>query len=169
MFRKSTRGRTAVLAALALATATITFTSTAGASDSGTGGFSGQGIAATSHMTAAKSTTGALAQTDPTLLGRTDSTPVNVMVKLDYDASASYTGDIAGLPATSPRVTGHKLSGKTAAEKTYSRYVSKIDSSFRGDLAAAIPGATAGRSLQHVYGGVAVKLPADADTSIPAS
>src|SRR5262245_8904512 len=59
---------------------------------------------ATTTYTAAKSPSGQLAQTDPALLGRTDSKPVNVLIKYDFDATASYTGGVAGLAPTSPRV-----------------------------------------------------------------
>ena len=58
---------------------------------------------------AAKSRTGRIAETDPELLGRTDSAPVNVVVKLDYDSVATYEGNIQGLAATSPKTTGKKL------------------------------------------------------------
>jgi len=119
------------------------------------------GLSPVSRITGAKSITGRLAQTDPTLLGRTDSTPVNVVVKLDYDATASYAGDIEGLEATSPKVTGEALTGETPAEVAYETYTSDVDATFRDQLAAAIPSADAGKSLQTVYGGVAVTLPAD--------
>lgn len=36
-----------------------------------------------------KSTLGSLAKTDPSLLRRSDVTPVNVLIKYDYDATAS--------------------------------------------------------------------------------
>ncbi|HEX3087853.1 MAG TPA: S8 family serine peptidase [Ilumatobacteraceae bacterium] len=102
-----------------------------------------------------------MAQTDPALLGRTDATPVHVVVKLDYDATASYTGDVAGLAATSPKVTGEKLTGKSGAERAYENYTGQLDKSFRNQLAAAVPSAQAGQSLQRVYGGVAVTVPAN--------
>ena len=66
---------------------------------------------------AAKSRAGALAQTDPALLGRTDTTPIPVFIKLDYDAVASYAGDIAGLQATSPEVTGRSLEGESVSRR----------------------------------------------------
>jgi hypothetical protein len=69
-------------------------------------------LAPDSTYSAPKSTSGALAQTDPALLGRTDSTPVNVLIKFDLDATASYQGTVAGLEATSPSVTGKKLKNK---------------------------------------------------------
>ncbi|HYU82416.1 MAG TPA: hypothetical protein VFA31_06735, partial [Candidatus Polarisedimenticolia bacterium] len=57
-----------------------------------------------STFSSAKSPTGKIAQTDPALLGRTDATPINVVIKYDYDATASYAGGVAGLAATSPSV-----------------------------------------------------------------
>src|SRR5919206_2913098 len=60
----------------------------------------------TSTFTSAKTPTGAAAHTDKSLLGLTSSKLVNVMIKYDVDAVASYTGRIHGLKATSPRTTG---------------------------------------------------------------
>lgn len=69
-----------------------------------TGGFTAvdAGITADGVVEGAKSVTGKLAQSDPALLGRTDETPVNVMVKLDYDAVRRTTR--ATSPASRPRV-----------------------------------------------------------------
>jgi len=83
------------------------------------------------------------------------------MVKLDLDAAASYRGDLAGLPATSPSVTGLPLTGATPAERAYNAYIGKVDGTFRASLTAKLPTAAAGMSLRTVYGGVAVKLPAN--------
>ena len=52
--------------------------------------FNATALTPDSTYSTAKSTSGARAQTDPALLGRTDSTPVNVLIKYDYDATASY-------------------------------------------------------------------------------
>lgn len=123
--------------------------------------FTAQGLSPSSIVNAAKSASGRLAQSDKSLLGRTDTTPVHVLVKLDYDAAASYRGDIPGLPATSPSVTGRRLSGKTPAEQSYNRYTSQIDSGFRAALSARVTTARAGQSLQNVYGGIALTLPAN--------
>ncbi len=53
-------------------------------------------------ITGSKSATSRIAQTDPELLGVTDSAPVDVVIKLDYDSVATYQGTIPGLAATSP-------------------------------------------------------------------
>ena len=70
----------------------------------------------------AKSTSGAIAQSDPALLGRHDTAMVNVMIKYDFDPAASYTGRIAGLAATSPRLTGKTLKANAKAVKAYDAY-----------------------------------------------
>ncbi|MCU1365966.1 MAG: peptidase and in kexin sedolisin [Ilumatobacteraceae bacterium] len=150
----------AAVAALAMAVPTSP-TVHAGSSATDPATFTATGLSPSSTAVGAKSTTGRLAETDPTLLGRTDATPVNVVVKLDYDATASYTGDVEGFAATSPRVTGRKLTGHTPAEVSYEGYTAGIDREFRGNVASHIPGATAGRSLQRVYGGVALTVPAN--------
>ena len=109
----------------------------------------------------AKSTSGRLATSDSALLKRTDSAMANVVVKLDYDAMASYRGGIDGLTATSPSVTGRRLTGKSAPEKAYQGHISAMESAFRSALRSRVPSAKAGVSLTTVYGGVAVRLPAN--------
>src|SRR5262245_60531716 len=59
-----------------------------------------------SAFTGGKSQSGQVAKTDPSLLGRTGSNPINVIIKYDYDPTASYAGGLSGLPATSPAATG---------------------------------------------------------------
>jgi hypothetical protein len=85
------------------------------------------GLSPSDHITVAKSPSGRLAQTDPALLGRTDSTTMSVLVKLDYDATASYAGGVDGLAATSPKVTGRKLNGNSPAERAYGAYTAGIE------------------------------------------
>ena len=126
-----------------------------------TRGLMARPLAVSDSVEGFKSSTGKLAESSPSLLGRTDATVVNVMVKLDYDATASYAGDIDGLPATSPRVTGVDLTGATAAEVSYESYTAGIDEQFRADVAQAIPSAQAGASIYRVYGGLAMQLPAN--------
>jgi hypothetical protein len=123
--------------------------------------FTATAISPTASDTAPKSASGRLATSDATLLTRTDDAPVHVMVKLDYDATASYAGDVSGLAATSPSVTGKKLTGSSAPEVAYEGYTKGIDDTFRSSVAASIPAATVGQSLQRVYGGVAMTLPAN--------
>lgn len=158
--RRTARRALIGTSALTLATAmTVVPLAQAGAATD-PGKLTAKALAPDSTFTARKSDTGKLAQSDPKVLARTDSAMVNVVVKLDYDGAASYTGNIAGLPATSPKVTGKKLSGQSAAEKAYAGYTGKQDKDFRAQLAAKVPSAKAGTSLQTVYGGLSVRLPA---------
>ena len=156
------QGRKAIrFVVVALATAAVALPSAVDAGTTPASDFTATGLSPSSTETSAKSASGQLATTDPSLLGRTDATPINVVVKLDYDATASYKGDIAGLAATSPIVTGTKLTGKSGAESAYENYTGQLDKDFRSELATAVPAATAGNSLQRVYGGVAVTVPAN--------
>ena len=123
--------------------------------------FTATAVQPDSSFTAAKSVTGQRAESDQALLARTDSEIVSVGVKLDYDAAASYAGDIAGLPATSPRVTGRKLSGKSDAEKTYDAYAGRMEKAFTDELSSKVAKAKVTDSLRTVYGGVIVTLPAN--------
>lgn len=124
-------------------------------------GFTPTALSPISSYKSLKSDSGKRATSDKALLGRTDAAAVNVVVKLDYDATASYLGGLRGLPATSPSVTGKKLTGTSGAEQAYAAYAGRLDSAFRGQLAAKVPSATAGKSLTTVYGGLAVRLPAN--------
>src|SRR4030095_16727643 len=73
----------------------------------------------------AKSASGQLARTDKSLLGVKSSAPVNVVVKLDYDALAGYKGGVKGYAATSPSVTGERFNPKDAAVRHYHGYVQR--------------------------------------------
>lgn len=110
---------------------------------------------------AAKSRAGALAQTDPALLGRTDTTPIPVFIKLDYDAIASYAGDIAGLEATSPEVTGRSLKANQSAVDAYRRHIAAKEARAREAIEAAVPQSTTLESFQVAYGGVTAIVPAN--------
>ncbi len=157
----SSRRAWATLGTAALTTALVVTPSQAGAATRGPDGFTARALSPSSTLTGAKSTSGRLAKSDRALLGRTDSAEVNVVVKLDYDAVASYRGQIRGLAATSPSVTGKRLTGKSAPERAYQGHIKKMETSFRSALAAKVPSARAGLSLTTVYGGVAVRLPAN--------
>ena len=106
-----------------------------------------------------KSASGQLAQTDESLLGPRSDEPVNVVVKLDYDAVASYAGQIDGLPATSPSVTGEPLNMRSDASQDYLDYVRGIEQQFLSRLDARVPDADVGRVLRVAYGGIALTVP----------
>jgi hypothetical protein len=120
------------------------------------------------RVTGSRAPTSRLAETDPALLGRTDAEPVEVLVKLDYDSIATYAGDIEGLPATSPSVTGRDLTRATSAEVTYDSYIAGEEQSFAADLQATVPEATIGEALRTVYGGVRAVVPANRVADIAA-
>jgi hypothetical protein len=102
-----------------------------------------------------------MVQSDPALLGRTDATSVNVLVKLDYDPVARYEGDLPGFAATSPSKTGKKLGENKAAVDAYSAYVATYESKVLARISDRIPDAKLHHSLRVVYGGVAMTLPAN--------
>ena len=113
------------------------------------------------RVNADKAPTSRLAESDRKLLRRTDAKPVRVMIKLDYDSTATYQGGVDGLSATSPSATGRQLTGKSTSERRYEAYVAGKERSIRADITAAVPEITFGRSLVRVYGGVSAVLPAN--------
>jgi hypothetical protein len=109
-----------------------------------------------------KAQTSRVAKTDPALLGKSDSTPVNVMIKYDFDATASYTGGVDGLAPTSPRETGRKLRDNRGAVSAYEAYAKQKTQSISAAIQNAVPGASVKQSFQTVYGGVRATVPANA-------
>ncbi|MFF5204425.1 S8 family serine peptidase [Streptosporangium sp. NPDC000396] len=109
----------------------------------------------------AKSVTGKLAQSDAALLKSTSGATVSVMVKLDYDSYAAYQGELKGLPATSPSKTGKSLDIKGTAAKKYEKHIEEVENTFLSELAKKVPGAKAGQKLRTVYGGIALRIPAN--------
>ncbi|GIH28791.1 peptidase S8 [Acrocarpospora phusangensis] len=109
----------------------------------------------------AKSSTGKLAKSDEELLKSTSSAPVNVVVKLDYDSLAAYKGDLAGLPGTSPAVTGEQLDPDSAAAQKYVKHIEGMEQEFLAELPGQVPSAKVGQRLRTVYGGVALTVPAN--------
>jgi hypothetical protein len=122
---------------------------------------SGQSLVPTSRVPADKAPTSRLAKTDRSLLGRSGSAPLQVVIKLDYDSVATYAGGVRGLAATSPSVTGKSLSGATAAKQRYMGYIVGKERAFKAELGKRVPGAHVGTSLRTVYGGVAAQVPAN--------
>ncbi|MEU3457408.1 S8 family serine peptidase [Micromonospora sp. NPDC006766] len=129
-------------------------------SASAAGDLSATAVAPATRVVADKTPTSRMAQTDPALLSRTDSTRIPVLIKLDYDSVATYNGGIAGLAATSPGKTGEKL-GKSDAESAYLRHVTQREGKFAADVAKAVPSVTVRQHLRNVYGGVAASVPAN--------
>ncbi|MEV4803217.1 S8 family serine peptidase [Nonomuraea sp. NPDC049421] len=109
----------------------------------------------------AKSPTGKLAKSDPALLRATSPTPVNVVVKLDYDSLAAYQGGLPGLAGTSPSVTGRALDTRSADARKYGEHIEEVENTFLAELRSKVPGAVAGQPLRTVYGGIALRIPGD--------
>lgn len=119
------------------------------------------GVSEADRFEGAESLTGRLAETDSSLLDRSSSKLVNVIVKLDYDPLAVYDGSIEGLSATSPSVTGRPLDRGSAAIRRYTRYVEDFEADATNAIESRVPQAQIGQSFQLAYGGVSVRLPAN--------
>ena len=158
------RGKYALALGVAALTATaaIAGTGSAGAAGSPTTvaakgkNFTAKPLAATAIRKGTKDGATDAVRTDPSLLGQRGTNLVAVVVKLKYASVASYRGNLKGLRATSPRVTGRKINRRSAAVRAYSRYIARRETSFRSALAASVPNAKVGRALRQVYGGVAL-------------
>jgi hypothetical protein len=125
-----------------------------------------EGLSPTKVYQAVKSTNAPIAKTDPSLLGRSESTPVDVLIKYDFAATASYRGGIDGLAATSPRKTGKSLRENSGAVQAYEAYTKRKAAGITSALQAAVSGATVRETYQTAYGGVAARVPADSVASI---
>ena len=102
-------------------------------------------------------------ETDPSLLGRTGSTPVNVMIKYDFDATASYAGGVVGPRGDEPARDRQVAEGRTTrpcrpTSSTRPTVTSKITRRRRDRRCRA---RRSGESYQTVYGGVAATVPGE--------
>lgn len=155
------RARFIVIAVLALSLAALAAGAGAGAAPTATvqSTFAVTQLTPVSRVEGAKSASGRLARTDESLLGKRSTKPIHVIVKLDYDPLAACAGQITGLPATSPSVTGKGLNLRSDAARRYERFVGGVEQRFRDSLRARIPDASARAWLRVAYGGVALTLP----------
>lgn len=108
-----------------------------------------------------KSQSGGIAQSDANLLSRTDRAVVNIIVKVDADALASYTGGVGNLAATSPAITGRPLRDGGAAISAYQRYLTRELANIQRDAKSAVPAVKIGRSFLVAFGGFAAQVPAN--------
>jgi predicted RNA-binding Zn ribbon-like protein len=113
-------------------------------------------------FTGEKTTSGGLAQTDPSLLGQADSTPVHVIIKYDLEPTASYTGGVSGLAPTSPRTTGKALKDNPGAVKAYEDYAKNKADKISQSVKSAVSDAQIGQVYTTAYGGVSATVPANA-------
>jgi len=158
--------RLPIVGAVGIAIAVLTASAAGAAGKPGALTASTTGITQGATFTAAKSDSGQLAKTDPSLLGKSGTQPVNVMIKYDFDATASYTGGVAGLPATSPRVTGKSLAANAAAVSAYDAYTGHRAQTIDAAIARAVPNADVRKTFQTVYGGVEAQVPANSISSL---
>jgi subtilisin family serine protease len=87
---------------------------------------------------------------------------MSVIVKLNAEPLTTYEGDVPGLAATSPRVTGaEKVDLQSSASKQYLSYVDAQQDTFVANAKQAIPSATVTHKLDIVVGGVAMLVPED--------
>ncbi len=120
----------------------------------------GSALQPNGHLTASKAPT-SIAQSDPALVARQDATRVPVLIKLDYDAIASYRGRADGAPATSPSATGQPLTPATTTSSPYARQVVQREAEIVDSIRTTVPSTSVGRRLRVVYGGVAATVPAN--------
>jgi len=156
--------RLALVALVAVALSFVVSPVPAGAQpagDASSEGLTARKVTAVNRVQGDKALSSRVASSDPALLKRTDSRPVSVVVKLDYDAVASYQGGVSGYAATSPSVTRRSLSGRSAAEQRYAAYAAGQEADFVSALRKRVPDAKVGRRLRIVYGGVAAVVPAN--------
>ena len=121
------------------------------------------GVTSAGRITGDKAPSSALAKTDRALLRRNDSQPVQVAIKLDYDAVAVYAGGVEGFAATSPSVTGRAAQrasrGRAALRGSHRVAGGGVR---RPPCAPQVPSAQIGTGLRTVYGGIAATIPANA-------
>ena len=144
--------------ALVLAMAPV---SSAAAAPVDPGDLTGQGLTSSDDESGSKATTSRLAQSDPAVLEATGTEQVPLLVKLDYDSVATYSGGVDNLQPTSPATTAQALDENTDAVQQYESYISGVEDAFVNELTATIPNAAVGSRLRTVFGGVAVSVPAD--------
>jgi hypothetical protein len=123
--------------------------------------FRAEQLSVKSRAEGAKAPSGRYAESDPELLASTSAEVTTIAVKLDYDALSSYKGHIRGFEATSPSATGKKLDLRSKAADKYADHIQAKEAEFREALATVAPEAKISQSLQVVYGGVAMRVPAN--------
>ncbi|WP_203912092.1 S8 family serine peptidase [Rhizocola hellebori] len=120
-----------------------------------------QKIGPVAREEAGRTASSRIARTDRALLGRNDTEPIPVLVKLDHDPVASYRGGISGYAATSPALTGRRLTGSDADELAYAKYLEQRETRFTDQLTQRLPQVKVRQRLRTVYGGMALTVPAN--------
>jgi uncharacterized repeat protein (TIGR01451 family) len=86
---------------------------------------------------------------------------VRVVVQLADEPLASYEGGVAGIPATSPKVTKKELNANSKAARDYTRYLEGKQSAFKKDAAKLAPSADIQGDYQVALNAVTVTIKAD--------
>ena len=118
-------------------------------------------LSPTTGEAAPTATSSLVAESDAALVASTSGSRTPVMIKLDYDAIATYAGDLRGLPATSPSVTDEPLTESVATTSAYARHVARTEADVVADMEAAVPALQVTSSFRVVYGGVSATVPAN--------
>jgi hypothetical protein len=156
------RRRAVYLVAATLAVGFLSFAGSGVASGSGHQlSVTGAKLTPASTYAVGKSASGYVAKTDQSLLGKTDSKLVNVVIKYAFTPTASYTGKVRGLKATSPRVTHKSLRKNARAVKAYQAFAARKIQSINAAVRQAVPSIKLGSSFRMAYGGVAARVPAN--------
>ena len=96
----------------------------------------------------------------PAARSRSADPMVSVIVKLKAESLAAYTGDVAGLPATNPTVTGaSKLDVKAPASQLYLAYLAQQLDTFESSAKAKIVNAQVTNRYTVILGGVSMLVP----------
>jgi subtilisin family serine protease len=85
-----------------------------------------------------------------------------VIVKLDAAPVSKYLGDVAGLEATSPEVTGERrVDADSPRARAYEAFLADKEGKFESAMHARLPRARLVHRFRQIIGGVSVVLPAD--------
>jgi subtilisin family serine protease len=89
-----------------------------------------------------------------------DEPMASVIVKFESDSVAAYRGDIPGLAATNPQVTGAtRLDFESEAARAYERHLINKEQEFEANFRQSIPNARITHRFRKVVGGVAMTVP----------
>lgn len=91
---------------------------------------------------------------------------IPVVIVLEEDPVASYEGGIAGLPATSPKVTGKAINARSAKVKNYRAHLKKNHKAFADALTGAVSNADVNGDLDILIGGVTAVVPENSVATI---
>jgi subtilisin family serine protease len=84
---------------------------------------------------------------------------IPVIVKLEDASLAAYAGDVPGLAATSPTITGAKLDVQSSDSLAYLKYLDQKQKAFEEAALLTVPEAKIIHRYQVVFGGVSMIVP----------